>query len=64
MMSDVRNSTAAVQSGRYKNVNTVGAARRLAPPSHSLIHPCDCVRDLGPADEKDSFRLVPARRRL
>lgn len=26
MMSDVRNSTAAVQSGRYKNVNTVGAA--------------------------------------
>lgn len=26
VMSDVRNSTAAVQSGHYKNVNTVGAA--------------------------------------
>ena len=26
VMSDVRNSTVAVQSGQYKNVNTVGAA--------------------------------------
>ena len=25
-MSDVRDSTIAIQSGRYKNVNTVGAA--------------------------------------
>ena len=25
-MCDVRNSTAAVEAGRYKNVNTVGAA--------------------------------------
>ena len=26
VMCDVRNSTAAVEAGRYKNVNTVGAA--------------------------------------
>ena len=37
VMCDVRNSTAAVEAGRYKNVNTVAAAAsaagRIVPPA-------------------------------